>query len=151
MFYGVSCGDFQLKSLRVLILCTGNSCRSQMAEGLFRLLADDAVQASSAGVQPQGYVHPLAIRVMDDLGIDMSSDRSKSIDDFSNETFDYVITVCDHASQNCPTFPGTPTRLHWPTDDPFDAKGDEGAQLAEYRRVRDELRQRIEAFLAEIR
>jgi arsenate reductase len=122
-----------------------------MAEGLFRLLADDAVQASSAGVLPQGYVHPLAIRVMDELGIDMSNDRSKSIDEFSSQVFDYVITVCDHASQNCPTFPGTPMSLHWPTDDPFDAKVDEGTLLAEYRRVRDELRQRIEAFLAEIR
>jgi len=121
-----------------------------MAEGLFRLLADDEIRAFSAGVQPQGYVHPLAIRVMDELGVDMSNDRSKSIDEFSGEDFDYVITVCDHASQNCPTFPGTPTSLHWPTDDPFDAKGNEAAQLTEYRRVRDELRQRIEALLTDI-
>ncbi len=137
--------------LSVLIVCTGNSCRSQMAEGLFTLLTSDGARAFSAGVQPQGYVHPLAIRAMLELGVDMSHARSKSIDEFSDEPLDAVITVCDHAAQNCPSFPGAPIRLHWPTDDPFAAAGDDTARMAEYRRVRDELRQRIESFLTEYR
>jgi arsenate reductase len=118
-----------------------------MAEGLFSLLAGDTVQTFSAGVQPQGYVHPLAIRVMNELGVDMSDARSKSTDEFMDEPLDVVITVCNDAAESCPTFPGGPTVLHWPTDDPFSASGDDAARLAEYRRVRDELRQRIKDFL----
>ena len=136
-----------MKPVRVLIVCTGNSCRSQMAEGLFSILAGDTVRAFSAGVQPQGYVHPLAIRVMNELGVDLSDARSKSTDEFMDEPLDVVITVCNDAAESCPTFPGAPTVLHWPTDDPFGASGDDAARLAEYRRVRDELRQRIEDFL----
>ncbi len=122
-----------------------------MAEGLFKLLAGDGVRAFSAGVQAQGYVHPLALRVMDELGVDMSDARSKSVDEFIDEPLDFLITVCDHAAENCPAFPGKPITLHWPTDDPFSASGDNAARLAEYRRVRDELRQRIESFLDEHR
>jgi arsenate reductase len=140
-------GDSSLKPARVLIVCTGNSCRSQMAEALVTLLAGDSVRAFSAGVQPQGYVHPLAIRVMNELGVDMSYARSKSTDEFMEEPLDAVITVCDDAAESCPTFPGVPNILHWPTDDPFKATGDDAARMAEYRRVRDELRQRIEDFL----
>jgi arsenate reductase len=135
--------------LRVLILCTGNSCRSQMAEGLFRLLGGDRVAASSAGVDPEGYVHPLAVRVMDELGIDMHTARSKAIEEFLESQFDIVITVCDHAAEHCPAFPGAPMRLHWPTEDPFNAAGDDESRMNAYRRVRDELRHRIEGFLAE--
>jgi arsenate reductase len=120
-----------------------------MAEGLFNMLAGDRVQAYSAGVRPEGYVHPLAIHVMDELGVDMKDYQSKSVDLFLNEQFDVVITVCDTAAQSCPTFPGAPTNLHWPTDDPFDAGGDEVARMAIYRQVRDELRQRVEGFIAE--
>jgi arsenate reductase len=138
-----------VKPLRVLILCTGNSCRSQMAEGLFKLLAGDSILAFSAGIQPEGFVHPLAIKAMEELGVDLSSYRSKSVDLFTDESFDAVITVCDSAAESCPAFPGTPRKLHWPTDDPFDAQGDEAARLAEYRRVRDELRRRIQRFIAE--
>ena len=138
-----------MEPLRVLILCTGNSCRSQMAEGLFNLLANDRVHAFSAGVRPEGYVHPLAIRAMDELGFDMNEYRSKSVDLFIEEHFDIVITVCDSAAETCPTFPGAPVKLHWPTDDPFDAQGDEEARMAVYRRVRDELHKRIEGFLSE--
>lgn len=138
-----------MKPLRVLILCTGNSCRSQMAEGLFNMLAGDRVQAFSAGVRPEGYVHPLAIRVMKELDVDMKDYRSKSVDLFVNDQFDVVITVCDSAAESCPTFPGAPTNVHWPTDDPFDAEGDEATRMAEYRQVRDELRARIESFIVE--
>lgn len=139
------------KPLRVLVLCTGNSCRSQLAEGLFSLLAANSVRAFSAGIRPEGYVHPLAIRVMRELGVDISNARSKSVDEFAHEPLDVVITVCDDAAENCPTFPGAPTLLHWPTEDPYSASGDDAARLAAYRRVRDELRQRIESFLGEDR
>jgi arsenate reductase len=120
-----------------------------MAEGLFNLLAKDRVLAFSAGVSPEGYVHPLAIRVMDELDLDMKEYQSKSVDLFVDDPFDVVITVCDSAAETCPTFPGAPLTLHWPTDDPFDSQGDEDTQLAVYRRVRDELRERIEGFLTE--
>jgi arsenate reductase len=119
-----------------------------MAEGLFNLLAKDSVRAFSAGVNPEGYVHPLAIQVMDELDLDMKEYRSKSVELFVNDHFDVVITVCDSAAKSCPTFAGTPVTLHWPTDDPIDAQGDEQARLSVYRRVRDELRERIEGFLA---
>jgi arsenate reductase len=120
-----------------------------MAEGLFNLLAGDRVQTFSAGVRPEGYVHPMAIRVMEELGVDMKDYRSKSVDLFLNEQFNVVITVCDSAAASCPIFPGTPANLHWPTDDPFDAQGDEDARMRVYRRVRDELRHHIEGFIAQ--
>jgi arsenate reductase len=137
--------------LCVLILCTGNSCRSQMAEGLFQGLASDRVETFSAGVEPQGYVHPLAIHVMQEIGIDISQARSKSVDEFIDQSFEFVITVCDHAAETCPVFPNTPTRIHWPIDDPFTVMGNEETRLEAYRRARDELRSRIETFLAEHR
>ena len=130
---------------QVLFLCTGNSARSQMAEGLLRHLADDRFEVFSAGVDPS-FVRPQAIAAMNEIGIDVSRHRSKSVDEFLDEELDYVITVCDHASQRCPIFPGDVTRIHWSIDDPV-AVGSEEAQLEAFRRARDELQQRIRAFI----
>ena len=131
---------------RVLILCTGNSARSQMAEGLLRHLADDRFEVMSAGVSPT-QVKPEAITAMREIGIDISSHRSKSVDEFSNEQFDYVITVCDNANEQCPVFPGSTKRIHWSFEDPAAAAGDENARLAVFFRVRDEILQRLRLFV----
>ncbi|HXG91315.1 MAG TPA: arsenate reductase ArsC [Blastocatellia bacterium] len=133
---------------RVLILCTGNSARSQMAEGLLRAMAGDRFEVSSAGTSPSR-VRPEAIGVMNEIGIDISSHRSKSVDEFVGQEFDYVITVCDNAKESCPAFPGKTKRIHWSVDDPAAASGDESARLAVFRRVRDELSERLRAFIAE--
>lgn len=132
---------------RVLILCTGNSARSQMAEGLLRYDGGDAFDVSSAGVEPSK-VRPQAIEVMREIGIDISNHRSKSVDEFTSREFDYVITVCDNANERCPLFPGKTERIHWSFDDPAAASGDEEAKLAVFRRVRDEIRQRLRLFIA---
>lgn len=129
---------------RVLILCTGNSARSQMAEGLLRQMAGDRFEVFSAGVAPS-FVRPQAIAVMKEIGIDISQQRSKSLDEFLDRQFDHVITVCDHANQRCPVFSGPAKRIHWSIDDPV-ILADESAQLAAFRRVRDELQQRLQAF-----
>jgi len=131
---------------RVLILCTGNSARSQMAEGLLRHLAADRFEVASAGVAP-GHVRPEAVEVMRELGIDISSHRSKSVDEFIEQEFDYVITVCDNANEQCPVFPGRTKRIHWSFDDPAAAQGDESARLGFFRRVRDEISERLEEFI----
>lgn len=131
---------------RVLILCTGNSARSQMAEGLLRHLAGDRFEVMSAGVSPT-QVKPEAITAMREIGIDISSHRSKSVDEFSNEQFDYVITVCDNANEQCPVFPGSTKRIHWSFEDPAAAAGDENARLAGFFRVRDEILQRLRLFV----
>jgi len=133
---------------RVLILCTGNVARSQMAEGLLRHLAGDRFEVFSAGLLPS-YVRPHAITVMNELGIDISHHRSKSLDEFLNTTFDYVITVCDHVNERCPVFPGPAKRIHWSIDDPV-APGGEAAQLDAFRRARDELHERLRAFAEEV-
>lgn len=130
---------------RVLILCTGNSARSQMAEGLLRSLGGDRFEAFSAGVQP-GYVRPQAIAVMDELGIDISQHRSKSVNEFVDARFDYVITVCDHANLRCPVFPGPVKRIHWSIDDPV-VSGTEETVLEAFRDARNELSDRIKEFL----
>lgn len=130
---------------RVLILCTGNSARSQMAEGLLRHLAGDRFEVESAGVEPS-FVRPLAIAAMQEVRIDISRQRSKSVEEFSGQEFDYVITVCDNARERCPLFPGKTVRLHWSFDDPAEAQGDEAAQLAVFRRVRDEIESRLREF-----
>lgn len=127
---------------RVLILCTGNSARSQMAEGLLRDLAGERFEVASAGVSPT-QVRPEAIAVMRELGIDISHHRSKSVDEFAGQQFDYVITVCDNANEQCPVFPGNTKRIHWNFDDPAAAKGDEQARLAVFRRVRDQIREEL--------
>lgn len=130
---------------RVLILCTGNSARSQMAEGLLRHDAGERYDVASAGVAPS-FVRPQAIAAMREIGIDISGHRSKSLDEFLRQPFDYVITVCDNAQEHCPIFPGPAERVHWSFDDPAAATGDQEAQLAVFRRVRDEIRARLREF-----
>ena len=134
------------KPVRVLILCTGNSARSQMAEGLLREMGGDRFEVASAGVAPS-FVRPEAIAVMREVDIDISGHKSKSVDEFINQEFDYVITVCDNANEQCPVFPGNTRRIHWSFDDPAAAKGAEEQRLAVFRRVRDEIRQRLQLFL----
>ena len=132
---------------RVLILCTGNSCRSQMAEGWLRHLAGDRFEVYSAGTHPTG-LNPRAVKVMAELGIDISEQRSKSVDEFVEQAFDYVITVCDAARETCPVFPNAKTHLHWSFEDPAVARGSEEQILSVFRRVRDEIRARLEGFVA---
>jgi arsenate reductase len=130
---------------RVLILCTGNSARSQMAEGLLRHDAGDRFEVFSAGVEPS-VVRPLAIEAMRELGIDISAQRSKPVEEFAGQEFDFVITVCDNANERCPISPGKTQRIHWSFDDPASATGDQAEQLNVFRRVRDELREQLRAF-----
>lgn len=123
---------------RVLILCTGNSARSQMAEGLLRELGGARFEVESAGTRPTG-VRPEAIEAMREVGIDISRQRSKSVDEFADVEFDYVFTVCDNARENCPVFPGKTGRVHWSFDDPAAVAGAWEERLAVFRRVRDEI------------
>jgi arsenate reductase len=127
---------------RVLFMCTHNSARSQMAEGILRDLAGDRFEVTSAGTQAT-HVRPLAIRAMDEIGIDISGQESKTLERYLGESFDYVITVCDDANEACPFFPGAKKRLHWSLEDPSRAEGSEEERLAIFRRVRDEIRERI--------
>ena len=130
---------------RVLILCTGNSARSQMAEGLLRHDGGGRFEVFSAGVSPSR-VRPEAVEAMREVGLDISGQRSKSVEEFAGQTFDYVITVCDNAREQCPFFPDGTKRLHWSFADPAAVEGDEGARLAVFRRVRDEIRERLGQF-----
>ena len=132
----------------VLILCTGNSCRSHLAEGILRAAAGDLLNVQSAGSNPAGHVHPLAIRVMAEIGIDISQHRSKHLNEFLKQPVDTVITVCGHADQACPLFPGQVNRHHWGFDDPAKAEGSETEKLQVFRRVRDEIRCMFEAYAA---
>jgi arsenate reductase (thioredoxin) len=132
---------------RVLILCTGNSCRSQMAEYLWNALAPGEWGASSAGSNPAGYVHPLAVRAMREIGIELSDAESKHLDRFVNEPFDLVVTVCDNAREACPVFPGAGQTLHWPFRDPAHAVGTDDEKMMLFREVRDEIRNRIRDWL----
>lgn len=132
---------------RVFILCTGNSCRSQMAEALWRQLAQGAWESFSAGSRPSGYVHPKAIEAMREVGVDISAYRSKSVHEFDGQPFDLVVTVCDNARDACPYFPGAKETLHWPFFDPAEAAGDQEAQMAVFRRVRDEISAAISSYL----
>jgi len=133
----------------VLILCTGNSCRSHMAEGILRAAAGDTLDVQSAGSAPAGNVHPLAIQVMAEIGIDISQHRSKHLNEFLTQNVETVITVCGHADTVCPEFPGQAHKHHWPFDDPAKTKGDDEARLAVFRRVRDEIRERLETYASE--
>lgn len=135
----------------ILILCTGNSCRSHMAEGILRAAVEDAAEVASAGSKPAGYVHPLAIRVLKELDIDISTHTSKHLDEFMDRDVHTVITVCGNADQVCPTFPGQAEKYHWPFDDPAHAPGTEAEQLAVFRRVRDEIRVKFEAYAVELK
>jgi arsenate reductase len=130
----------------VLILCTGNSCRSHLAEGILRAAAGDVLTVHSAGSKPAGYVHPLAIRVMQEIGIDLAAHTSKHMNEFLSAPVETVITVCGNADQACPVFPGQVNRHRWPFDDPAHATGTEAEILAVFRRVRDEIRRTFEAY-----
>ena len=133
----------------ILILCTGNSCRSQMAEGFLRSF-DSSLEVYSAGTKPAEAVHPLAIKVMSEEWIDLSRNKPKSVDEFLNKPFDYVITVCDGAKESCPIFTGqVKHRLHIGFDDPTEATGSQAEQLAVFRCVRDEINQRFRQFYNE--
>jgi arsenate reductase (thioredoxin) len=131
---------------RVLFLCTHNSARSQMAEGLLRALAGDRFEAHSAGTEAT-HVRPLAVRAMGEVGVDISGQESKTLERYAGEPFDYVVTVCDDANEACPFFPGARNRLHWSLEDPSQAEGSEDERLTVFRRVRDEIRERIEQEL----
>lgn len=131
----------------MLFLCTGNSCRSQIAEGFLRHLAGDRYEIFSAGVDPADRVHPRAITVMQEIGIDISYQSSKSVKEFAKQSFDHVITVCDHAKEVCPVFLGKYESLHWNIEDPADATGTEEEKLAFYRKIRDQIKERIIEFL----
>jgi arsenate reductase len=131
---------------RVLVLCTHNSARSQMAEGFLRVMGGGHLDVESAGTEATR-VHPLAIRVMDEVGIDLRAHTSKTLDRFLDETWNYVITVCDNANERCPLFPGAASRLHWSFDDPSAVTGPEDERLAAFRRVRDEIRARLRQWL----
>jgi arsenate reductase len=130
----------------VLILCTGNSCRSHLAEGLLRAAAGDLLEVASAGSKPAGYVHPLSVEVMQELGIDISSHHSKHMDEFLSRDVETVITVCGNADQACPMFPGQRNRHHWGFDDPAHATGSKEEQLVVFRRVRDEIKRVFDAY-----
>ena len=132
----------------ILILCTGNSCRSHLAEGLLRRALGDGWEVASAGSKPAGYVHPLAIRAMAEEGIDISKHHSKHLEEFLTQNVETVITVCGNADQACPMFPGQMNRHHWGFDDPAHATGTEDEQMAVFRRVRDEIRRVFEAYAA---
>ena len=130
---------------RVLILCTGNSARSQMAEGLLRNDAGDRFDVESAGTKP-GHVRPEAIAAMREIGIDISAHRSKHVDEFQNQAFDYVLTVCDNAKETCPIYPGQTNRIHHSFEDPAAVQGSEEERLASFRRVRDQIRDYLRSF-----
>ncbi|NQV14731.1 arsenate reductase ArsC [bacterium] len=131
---------------KLLFLCTGNSCRSQIAEGLLRHLAGNEFEVFSAGVEPSR-VHPMSKIVMQEVGIDISDQHSDDVKDYLDKGIDIVISVCDHASQTCPTFPGDVQRIHWSVKDPFHGWDVDESKLPDYRSTRDELKERIQNFL----
>ena len=135
----------------VLILCTGNSCRSHLAEAILRQAAGDIIEVASAGSKPSGYVHPIAIEVLKEIGLDASAHRSKHLSEFLNQPVHTVITVCGNADQVCPMFPGQVQRFHWGFDDPAHATGTPDEVRAVFRRVRDEIRATFEAYAVRLR
>lgn len=135
----------------VLILCTGNSCRSHLAEGILRAAAGDLIEVASAGSNPAGYVHPKSIEVMKEIGIDILGHHSKHMNEFLDRSVDTVISVCGNADQACPMFPAQLHRFHWGFDDPAHAIGTEEEILNEFRRVRDQIKLVFEAYAAGLR
>lgn len=135
----------KMNKQRVLILCTGNSARSQMAEGLLRHDAGDRFEVESAGTKPS-HVRPEAIAVMKEIGVDLSGHRSKSVDEFRDQKFDFVLTVCDNAKEACPIYPGHANRFHHSFEDPAAMQGTEPERLSAFRRVRDQIRGYLRAF-----
>ncbi|MFZ5517443.1 MAG: arsenate reductase ArsC [Candidatus Zhuqueibacterota bacterium] len=133
---------------KILVLCTGNSCRSQMAEGYFRHFAGEKFEVTSAGLEPS-VVNPKAIQVMLEDGVDISSHTSKDVEQFIGQNFNYIITVCDNAKERCPFFPGQAERILWSFVDPAGAQGSEAEIFAMFRKVRDQIRERIKEFLNE--
>ena len=133
------------EKLRVLILCTGNSARSQMAEGLLREIGGNRFEVESAGVI-KSFVRLQAIEAMKEIGIDISGHRSKSVEEFTGQNFDYVITVCDNAKESCPVFPGNVKRIHWSFDDPAETTGSNAEKLEVFRRVRNEIGEKLREF-----
>ena len=134
------------EKVSVLVICTGNSCRSHMAEGFLREYAGEAASVFSAGSAPAGYIHPLAVRVMAEEGIDISHHRSKSLTEFVDKKIDVVVTVCGNADAACPTFPFQKARYHWSFDDPSHTQGTEEFVLNDFRRVRDEIKATFRAY-----
>jgi arsenate reductase len=132
----------------ILVLCTGNSCRSHFAEAILRAALGERVRVASAGSKPAGFVHPLAIRALAEIGLDISHHRSKHLDEFLGQDVGTVITVCGDADQACPMFPGRVNRHHFPFDDPARATGTEDEQMAVFRRVRDEIKRVFDAYAA---
>jgi arsenate reductase len=132
--------------MRVLFVCTGNSARSQIAEALLGRIGGDHFAVFSAGTEPKG-VSPFTVRILNDAGIDWSTARSKSVQEFLGQEFDHVITVCDSARQTCPVFPGTHARLHWDLEDPAEVAGSDEQKLAAFRHTYDEVDRRIRAFV----
>ncbi len=135
---------------KVLYLCTGNSCRSQMAEGWLRHLAGEQFDVVSAGTHPVG-LNPYAVKVMAEAGVDISNHVSEQVDPYLQQRFDYVITVCDHAQEACPTFPGASHLLHWSFEDPAKAEGTYEQRLIVFRKSRDEIADRVRMFISESR
>ncbi len=131
--------------IRVLFVCTGNSARSQMAEGLLREIGEGRFDVHSAGVDPRG-MHPLAVQAMAEIGIDISGQESKNLDRYLGQTWDYVITLCDHAAESCPAVPGAVRRLHWSLPDPAAAAGADSSRLRAFRSARDALVERVREF-----
>ena len=138
--------NMQTPKPTVLILCTGNSCRSHLAEGFLRAAAGDVLDVQSAGSKPAGYVHPIAIKVMQEVGIDISQHTSKHMNQFLDQKIETVITVCGNADQACPMFPGQVNRYHWAFVDPAHAKGSEEEILNVFRQVRDEIKRVFDAY-----
>jgi len=137
-----------MKKPTILILCTGNSCRSHLAEGILQRGLGGGYDVQSAGSKPAGYVHPLAVKVMGEIGIDISGHRSKHLNEFLQRPVETVVTVCGNADQACPMFPGQVNRYHWGFDDPAHATGSDEEKLAVFRRVRDEIKRVFEAYAA---
>jgi arsenate reductase len=136
---------------KLLVLCTGNSCRSHMAEGILKSVASDLFEVASAGSNPAGYVHPTAIEVLKEIDIDISTHTSKHLDQFLDAGVEIVITVCDHANEACPVFPGKVKRHHWGFEDPPKAKRPGESEIEAFRRIRDEIRGIFESYAAGFR
>ena len=136
---------------KILILCTGNSCRSHMAEGILRAAAGDLFEVFSAGSKPKGHVHPLAFQVLQEIGIDATDHKSEHLDAYLGAGIDTVITVCDNANESCPVFPGKVNRYHWSFEDPPHAVRDGEAEIDAFRRIRDQIRLVFEAYAAGFR
>ena len=134
------------KKKKVLFICTGNACRSQIAHGLLRDMAGDRFEVFSAGSHPSR-VHPMSVAVMEEVGVDISHHTSDFVDDYLDKGIDIAITVCDNANQSCPTFPGNAERIHWSIDDPFKGWNFETSQMDSFRETRREIKEKLESFL----